>query len=52
MKGERLFVERQTGLLEHLIEEKDSTVKFKLAFLKCFSELGSVDISKNVLLIQ
>jgi len=40
MKGERLFVERQTELHEHLIEEKDITVKFKLAFLKCFSELG------------
>ena len=40
MKGERLFVERQTELLEHLVEEKDITIKFKLAFLKCFSELG------------
>ncbi len=40
MKGERLFVERQTELLEHLAEEKDITVKFKLAFLKCFSPLG------------
>ena len=40
MKGERLFVERQTELHEHLIEEKDSTLKFKLAFLKCFSEVG------------
>ena len=40
MKGERLFVERQTELLEHLVEEKDSPIKFKLAFLKCFSELG------------
>ena len=29
MKGERLFVERQTELLEHLAEEKDITVKFK-----------------------
>ena len=40
MKGERLFVERQTEVVEHLAEEKDSTVKFKLAFLKCFSPLG------------
>ena len=40
MKGERLFVERQTELLEHLAEEKDMTIKFKLAFLKCFSPLG------------
>lgn len=38
MKGESLFIERQTELHEHLIEEKDLTVKFKLAFLKCFSE--------------
>jgi hypothetical protein len=37
MKGERLFVERQTELLEHLAKEKDITIKFKLAFLKCFS---------------
>jgi hypothetical protein len=37
MKGERLFVERQTELLEQLAEEKNMTVKFKLAFLKCFS---------------
>jgi len=40
MKGERLFIERQTELLEHLAEEKDMTIKFKLAFLKCFSPLG------------
>ena len=40
MKGERLFVERQTELLEQLTEEKDMTIKFKLAFLKCFSPLG------------
>jgi transposase len=40
MKGERLFVERQTELREHLAEEKDITIKFKLAFLKCFSPLG------------
>jgi transposase len=40
MKGERLFVKRQTELFEHLTEEKDFTIKFKLAFLKCFSELG------------
>ena len=40
MKGESLFIERQTELHEHLIEEKDLTVKFKLAFLKCFSEWG------------
>jgi len=40
MKGERLFVERQTELLEYLAEEKNITVKFKLAFLKCFSPLG------------
>jgi transposase len=35
-----LFVERQTELLKHLTEEKDITIKFKLAFLKCFSLLG------------
>ena len=40
MKGERLFVDRQTELLEHLATEKDMTIKFKLAFLKCFSQLG------------
>lgn len=40
MKGERLFVERQTELLKDLTEEKDITIKFKLAFLKCFSPLG------------
>ena len=40
MKGERLYVERQTELLEHLAEEEDITIKFKLAFLKCFSPLG------------
>jgi transposase len=40
MKGERLFVERKTELLEHLADEKDITIKFKLAFLKCFSPLG------------
>ena len=40
MKGERLFVARQTELREHLAEEKDITIKFKLAFLKCFSPLG------------
>ena len=40
MKGERLFVERQTELLEHLAKEKDITIKFKLACLKCFSPLG------------
>jgi transposase len=40
MKGERLFVERQTELLKYLAEEKDITIKFKLAFLKCFSPLG------------
>jgi transposase len=40
MKGERLFVKRQVELLEHLAEEKDFTIKFKLAFLKCFSESG------------
>ena len=40
MKGERLFAKRQTELLEHLAEEKDFTIKFKLAFLKCFPELG------------
>ena len=40
MKGERLFVERQTELLEQLAEEKDMAIKFKLAFLKCFSPLG------------
>jgi hypothetical protein len=40
MKGERLFVERQTELLEQVAEEKDMTIKFKLAFLKCFSPLG------------
>jgi len=39
MKGERLVVLRQTELLEHLADEKDMTVKFKLAFLKCFSSL-------------
>ena len=26
MKGERLFVERQTELLEHLAKEKDITI--------------------------
>jgi hypothetical protein len=26
MKGERLFVERQTELLEHLAEEQDITI--------------------------
>src|SRR5512144_3094404 len=40
MKGERLFVQRQTELLEHLTEEKDRAIKFKLAFLKCFSSLA------------
>jgi len=40
MKGERLFVKRETELLEHLAEKKDITIKFKLAFLKCFSPLG------------
>ena len=40
MKGERLFVERQTELLEQLAEEKDMAIKFKLAFLQCFSPLG------------
>ncbi|HJW30201.1 MAG TPA: IS630 family transposase [Saprospiraceae bacterium] len=40
MKGERLFVERQSELLGHLAEEKDITIKFKLAFLRCFSPLG------------
>ena len=40
MKGEGLFVERQTELLEHLAEEKDIIIKFKLSFLKCFSPLG------------
>jgi len=40
MKGERLFVERQTELLEHLADEKDMTIKFKLAFLKGCSPLG------------
>src|SRR5512144_1167147 len=40
MKGERVFVERQSELLGHLAEEKDITIKFKLAFLKCFSPLG------------
>ena len=39
MKGERLFIERQAELLEHLIQEKDSAIKLKLAFLKCFSSL-------------
>lgn len=39
MKGERLVVLRQTELLDHLADEKDMTVKFKLAFLKCFSSL-------------
>ena len=37
MKGERLFVDRQAELLEHLAAEKNMTIKFKLAFLKCFS---------------
>ena len=37
MKGERLFVERQTELLEHLADEKDMPIKLKLAFLKWFS---------------
>ena len=37
MKGERLFVDRQAELLEHLATEKDMTIKFKLAFLKWFS---------------
>jgi hypothetical protein len=40
MKGERLFVERQTELLEQLADEQDMTIKFKLAFLKCCSPLG------------
>ena len=40
MKGERLFVEKQKALLEHLADEKNMTIKFKLAFLKCFSPLG------------
>ena len=40
MKGERLFVEKQTELFKYLAEEKDITIKFKLAFLKCFSPLG------------
>jgi len=40
MKGERLVIERQAELLEHLADEKDITIKFKLAFLKCFSSLG------------
>ena len=40
MKGERLFIERQVELVEHLTEEKNITIKFKLAFLKCFSKLG------------
>jgi len=40
MKGERLSVERQAELIEHLAEERNMTIKFKLAFLKCFSPLG------------
>ena len=40
MKGERLVVLRQSELLEHLADEKDMTVRFKLVFLKCFSSLG------------
>ena len=40
MKGERLVIEGQAELLEHLTDEKDITIKFKLAFLKCFSSLG------------
>jgi transposase len=40
MKGERLFIKKRDELLSHLSEEKDFTIKFKLAFLKCFSELG------------
>lgn len=40
MKGERLFVEKQTKLLKYLAEETAITIKFKLAFLKCFSPLG------------
>lgn len=40
MKGERLFLERRVELLEHLTKEKNITVKFKLAFLKCFSQFG------------
>lgn len=40
MKGERLFIKKQAELLEHLSEERDFTIKFKLAFLRCFSELG------------
>ena len=40
MKGERLFVKRQIELLEHVAEEKDSLIKLKLVFLKCFSSFG------------
>jgi len=42
MKGERLFVERQSELLGHLAEEKDITIKFKLAVLKGFSPLDII----------
>ena len=40
MKGESLFVERPTELREPVAEEKDSTIKCKLAVLKCFSPGG------------
>ena len=41
MKGERLFVKRQVELLEHLTEEKDSTIKFKFGFPKMFLGIRS-----------
>ncbi len=40
MKGERLFIARQIELVEHSTEEKNITIKFKPAFLKCFSKSG------------
>ena len=49
MKGERLFVERQTELLEHLAEEKDITVKFNLPFAHFFSPKLFFKLLKNMI---
>lgn len=40
MKGERLFIEKSAELAQHLTEEKNMNVRFKLAFLECFSKFG------------
>jgi hypothetical protein len=40
MKGERLFIEKHIELDQHLTEEKNVNVRFKLAFLECFSKFG------------